>query len=76
VTPAGEPAETIVAEPEMLSARSVRHIHRTLCTALETAIKYGLVQRNAAALVDPPRVPKAQMKFLTVDQARAVLAAA
>ena len=59
-----------------LSPRSVRHIHRTLCTALETAMKYGIVQRNAATLVDPPRAPKAEMKFLSVDQARAVLAAA
>jgi len=60
----------------MLSPRSVRHIHRTLCTALEVALKYGVVQRNVAALVDPPRVGKTQMKFLTVKQARAVLAAA
>jgi len=39
-------------------------------------VKHGAVQRNVAMLVDPPRVPKSQMKFLTPDQARAVLAAA
>ena len=60
----------------MLSERSVRHIHRTLCTALEVATKYGIVQRNVATLVDPPRIPKAQMKYLTLEQARAVLMAA
>jgi integrase len=63
-------------KPKLLSARSVRHIHRTLCTALETAVKYGIVQRNVATLVDPPRIAKGQMKFLSIDQARAVLAAA
>jgi integrase len=77
---AKKPAESAEREPEpplaKLSARSVRHIHRTLCTALETAMKYGIVERNVAALVVPPRVPKGQMKFLSVDQARAVLAAA
>jgi integrase len=71
-----ELVEVEVQPPVMLSARSVRHIHRTLCTALETAVKHGIVQRNVATLVDPPRVAKAEMRFLSVDQARAVLAAA
>jgi integrase len=70
-----EPTEAVIS-PAMLSPRSVRHIHRTLCTALETAVKHGFVQRNVATLVDPPRVTKAEMKFLSIDQARAVLAAA
>src|ERR1039457_2016276 len=30
----------------VLSVRSVRHIHRTLCTALNAAVKYGNVARN------------------------------
>ena len=71
-TEGAPPEET----PAVLSARSVRRIHRTLCTALETAVKFGIVQRNVAKLVDPSRIAKAQMKFLSVDQARAVLAAA
>jgi integrase len=63
VSPAGE---GLVA-PGMISKRSVRHIHRTLCTALEVAVKHEAVQRNVAMLIDPPRVPKAQGKFLTLD---------
>jgi len=63
-------------EIELLSPRSVRHMHRTLQTALESALQYGIVQRNVAAIVPAPRVPKAQIRFLTVEEARAVLAAA
>jgi integrase len=68
--------DAATAAPKLLSARSVRHIHRTLCTALEVAVKHGVIQRNVATLVDPPRAPRAEMKFLTLDQARAVLVAA
>jgi hypothetical protein len=53
-----------------MSAKTVRHIHRTLTTALASAVKYGMAQRNVAALVDPPREGKSRAKFLTVEQAR------
>jgi len=56
-----------------LSARTVRHIHRTLCTALNIAVKHGLVPRNVASLADPPRAPKPDVKFLDLKQARLLL---
>ena len=59
-----------------LSAKTVRHLHRTLCTALNSAVNYGNVARNVATLVDPPRAPKPSIKFLTVEQARTLLEAA
>jgi len=59
-----------------LSSRSVRHIHRTLCTALNSAVKYGNVARNVALSVDPPRAGKPAINFFNVDQARVFLAAA
>jgi integrase len=59
-----------------LSPRSVRHIHRTLCTALNAAVKYGNVARNVALLVDPPRAPKPEIQYFSVEQARAFLAVA
>jgi integrase len=59
-----------------LSARSVRHIHRTLCTALSSAVKYGNVARNVALSADPPPAPKPAIQYFTVEQARAFLDAA
>ena len=56
-----------------LSAKTVRHLHRTLCTALNAAMKYGNVARNVATLVDPPRAQKPNIKFLNVEQARTLL---
>ena len=51
-----------------LSARSVLHIHRVLFQALNYAVRQGLVIRNVADLVDPPRARKAQMKTLTPQE--------
>src|SRR5436853_906021 len=50
-----------------LSARSVRHIHRTLCTALSAALKYGSIARNVAMLVDPPRTAKPDIRYFSVE---------
>src|SRR5208283_1106922 len=66
----GEPPEA--GAP--LSARSVKHLLVTLRGALEVANKDGIVPRNVAALVDPPRVIKPQMKAFDEEQARTFLA--
>ena len=47
-----------------LSARSVLHIHRVLFQALNYAVRQGLLIRNPAQLVDPPRAKKPKMKTL------------
>ena len=39
-------------------------------------MKWGLVSRNVAALVDAPRIPHKDIKPLDSDDARALLAAA
>ncbi|MFN3650035.1 MAG: tyrosine-type recombinase/integrase [Armatimonadota bacterium] len=39
-----------------LSARTVNHYHRVLRSALEQAVKWQILPRNVADLVDPPRV--------------------
>jgi integrase len=38
-----------------LSTRSVRYVHTILQRALSDAMRWGLVERNVAALADPPR---------------------
>lgn len=53
-----------------LSARTVHHIRAVLRNALHQAERDGLIQRNAAALAEPPRVVRQEMKSLTPDQAR------
>ena len=51
-----------------LSSRSVLHIHRVLFQALNYAVKQGLLIRNPAQLVDPPRAKKSRMKTLTPQE--------
>ncbi|HWQ52102.1 MAG TPA: site-specific integrase [Bryobacteraceae bacterium] len=52
-----------------LSARTVKHILVTLRGALDTATKDGLVPRNVAALVDPPRLARKETQAFTPEQA-------
>lgn len=54
---------------------SVGYLHRILRSALTQAVKWGLVTRNVATLVEPPRVVRLERAVLDVDQARAFLAA-
>jgi integrase len=56
-----------------LSPRSVHHMHRVLVQALGQAMKWGVVNRNVAALVDPPKVDRVEMRTLDVDQATTMI---
>jgi integrase len=58
-----------------LSPVSVGYLHRILRSALTQAVKWGLVPRNEATLVEPPRVERVERQVLDLDQARAFLAA-
>jgi integrase len=59
-----------------LSPRRVQYIHAVLRRALRTAERWGMVSRNVAKLVDPPRVPKHEITPLTPAQARQLIEAA
>ena len=56
-----------------LSPRTVRYLHAVLRCALGRAMKWGLVTRNVATLVDPPAHQRPYVKPLTPNQARAFL---
>ena len=56
-----------------LSARRVQYIHAVLRRALVTAERWGLVSRNVARLVDPPRVRRREITPLTPEQARRLI---
>lgn len=58
-----------------LSPRSVQLTRATLRRALGQALKWSLVSRNVATLVDPPRSVRKPVQPLTAEQARAFLAA-
>ena len=59
-----------------LSPLSVHHIHATMHRALVHAVRWGLVARNVADLVDPPRVQHREMLVLSPEQVRRLLEAA
>ena len=60
---------------EGLSPKSVRYLRGTLRTALNQAMRWGFVARNAAALVDGPRVQRFEIAPFTPEEARRFLTA-
>ena len=59
-----------------LSRRTVQYIHTTLHKALKDAVSDGLIPRNVAEGIRPPRPMKKEITPLSPEQARAFLAAA
>jgi integrase len=59
-----------------LSAGTVRKVHAVCSSAYEIEVKRGNTGRNPFRLVEAPRLAEPDRPALTVDQARAVLAAA
>lgn len=57
-----------------LSPRSVNHIRAILRTALNQALRWGMVHRNAAALASPRRLSRNDPKVLSPEQANHFLA--
>lgn len=58
-----------------LSAKTVKYHLSVLRMSLTRAEKWGLVARNVAMLVDPPRVQKYEIQPITQEQARIFLEA-
>lgn len=61
---------------EGLHPTTVTAIHNMLHTALEKAIRLGLLARNVCELVSPPLAVHKEMKPLTLEQVHALLEAA
>lgn len=59
-----------------LSPRRVQYLHAVLRRALVTAERWGMCSRNVAKLVDPPRVPRHEIRPLTPVEARKLIEAA
>lgn len=58
-----------------LSAQTVKHHHRVLWQALDQAVRWQVLARNPAALVDPPRPARTEMKILDQAQTATLLKA-
>ena len=58
-----------------LSPRSVQYLRGVLRSALNQAVKWDLVARNVATLVEPPRSRRPPVRPLTPEQARSLLEA-
>jgi integrase len=56
-----------------LSSATVHKLHGILHKALQQAVRWGLVPRNVADDVDPPKVHKEEVRPLTNEQARKLL---
>jgi integrase len=56
-----------------LAARTVGHVHRVLHRALGHAVKWSLIQQNAAANVDAPRVEATEIEILREGNVQGLL---
>jgi integrase len=56
-----------------LSPTSVRYVHRIVNRALGDAVRWGLIARNPAANVDPPRAATAEMSTWSAAEVRSFL---
>jgi integrase len=59
-----------------LSPKTVKYVHTTLHRALKQAVRWGLVPRNVAAAVHPPRARPPEVTPLSPAEARQLLEAA
>ncbi len=59
-----------------LSPRTVQYLHVVLHRALKQALRWGLVARNAAVAVDPPKVHRKEVRTLSTGEVKKLLDAA
>jgi integrase len=59
-----------------LSAASVHRIHDVLSSALNSAVKWRLIEHNVCKEVSPPRVPAPEIRPFSKEEAKRFLAAA
>lgn len=60
---------TPVASEDVLSSKTVLNYHRLLSSIMRKAVRWQLIPFNPCERVDPPKVKKAQIECLDVDEA-------
>lgn len=71
-----KPEDGAEEEKRGLSAQTVKHVHRTLSQALTHAVSTGVLFKNPAHQVRPPRPPEREIKILDKAEIGTVLKAA
>jgi len=61
-------------EKPALAARTVGHVHRALHKALRIAVEWGIVERNPADIIKPPKAEILEIEILVQSQIHEVLA--
>ena len=56
-----------------LAPKTILDHHRVISKILSTAIKWGLLEKNAAICADPPKVPHREISCLNEDKVRKML---
>jgi integrase len=51
-----------------LAPQTIKHLHKVLNDGMETACKWGMINKNVVKLVKPPSVPRGEMKVWTEGQ--------
>lgn len=64
---------TTTSRGKLMSPKTVRNTHVVLRRALQDAVRWNLVPRNAADLADPPRTSRLEMKVWSAEQLRTFL---
>ena len=59
-----------------LAPRTVHHLRAVLRTALNQAVRWGMLARNVAALAESPHMERSEPAVLTAEQAKHLLAIA
>jgi integrase len=62
------PSDGDQLEARGLSAQTVQHVHRTLSQALSHAVRLGVLLKNPAAQVKPPRPERREIRILGKDE--------
>jgi integrase len=68
--------QLITEKYQTLSAQTVVHLRNLLRNALNQAVKWGLVGRNVATLVDVPRIERPAVRVLSAEESNRLLDAA
>ena len=71
-----EGEEAPIQEKRGLSAQTALHVHRTLSQALGHAVRLGVLFKNPARQVKPPRPPSREIKILDKNEITTLLNAA
>jgi integrase len=74
--PRRKPSDGDQLEARGLSPQTVQHVHRTLSQARSHAVRLGVLIKNPAMQVKPPRPQRREIKILSKDEMGTLLKAA